>query len=87
MHPKTPYQFLKKFTTKNDLPDINIHGLRHTTISLMIMQGVPLTSIAKLAGHSSIATTAKVYSHSIKTAEQMAMEKVANVINPSRKAE
>lgn len=48
----------------------------------MIMQGVPLPTIASMVGHSSVATTTKIYSHSIKTAEQIAIDAVANVINP-----
>ena len=84
MHPDTPLRWLKKFIKRHDLPDFNIHSLRHTNVSLMIMQGIPLPTVAKLAGHSSTATTSKIYSHSIQTAEQLAMEKVANVINPNR---
>lgn len=86
MHPDTASKWLKKFIDRNDLPDFHIHSLRHTNISLMIMQGVPLPSVAKLAGHSSTATTTRIYSHSIQSAEQLAIEKVANVINPNRKA-
>jgi len=86
IHPETPRQWLKKFIDQNDLPSFNIHSLRHTNISLMLMQGIPIASVARLAGHSSPATTTKLYSHSIQTAEQLAIEKVANVINPSRKA-
>ncbi len=87
MYPHSPYQFLKKFIAKHNLPDFNIHSLRHTNISLLIMQGVPLPTVAKLAGHADTATTARIYSHSIKTAEQLAVELVANVINPARKAQ
>lgn len=86
MHSETPRQWLKKFIKKNDLPDFNIHSLRHTNVSLLIMQGIPLPTVARLVGHSSTATTSKIYSHSIQSAEQLAIEKVANVINPTRKA-
>lgn len=44
------------------------------------MQGVPIPAVALLD------TTTKLYSHSIKTAEQLAIEKVTNVINPDRNA-
>jgi integrase len=86
MHPDTVLRWLKRFIAKTDLPDFNIHSLRHTNVSLMIMQGVPLPTVAKLAGHSTTATTIKIYSHSIKTAEQMAADLVANVINPARQS-
>ncbi|MBK5262102.1 MAG: site-specific integrase [Peptostreptococcaceae bacterium] len=86
MHPETPRQWLKKFIKREGLEDFNVHSLRHTNISLMIMQGVPLPTVAKMAGHSSTATTTRIYSHSIKTAEQMAIEKVANISTPNREA-
>ena len=86
MHPDTALKWPKKFIKKNNLADFNVHSLRHTNVSLMIMQGVPLPSIARLVGHSSTATTTKIYSHSIQSAEQLAIDKVANVINPSRNA-
>lgn len=81
MHPKTPYQFFKKFLKKNSLPECNIHSLRHTYITIMLDAGTPLATVAKLAGHSSTATTSAIYSHSIKRSEQMAVEKVANALN------
>ena len=85
MDPATPRHWLKRFIKKHDLPDFNIHSLRHTNVSLMIMQGVPIPSVARLVGHSSTSTTTRIYSHSIQLAEQIAIEKVADVINPSRK--
>ncbi len=42
--------------------DGSLHTLRHTYISHMVMAGVPIRTVQKLAGHSSVAVTEK-YSH------------------------
>lgn len=45
------------------------HDLRHTFASKLIRDGVPVTTVAKLLGHSSAKTTLSVYSHEIASAE------------------
>ncbi len=45
--------------------DLNIHlhphQFRHTFCSRLVQKGVPLTTVAKLAGHAGVETTAKFY--------------------------
>lgn len=42
--------------------DGSLHTLRHTYISHMVMAGIPLRTVQKLAGHSTVAVTER-YSH------------------------
>ena len=42
---------------------IRFHDLRHTAATLMLTEGVPLTTISKTLGHSGIAITADLYAH------------------------
>lgn len=63
MHPNTPSRILSNIIKKNNLEYINFHGLRHTSISLMIASGVQTQIISKRAGHSNISITHNVYSH------------------------
>lgn len=63
MHPDTPSQIFEKIIKKHNLKRISFHGLRHTSISLLISLGVPLQQISRRAGHSSLAITDSVYSH------------------------
>lgn len=45
---------------------ITFHGLRHTHASILLFSGVSVPSVSRRLGHSSIATTQKVYLHIIK---------------------
>lgn len=40
---------------------LHCHLFRHTTFSLLIKKGVPISTVSKLAGHSNINTTMKFY--------------------------
>jgi integrase len=42
-----------------------MHVLRHTLASQMLDGGVPLPVVSARLGHSSIRTTAEIYSHAI----------------------
>ncbi len=42
------------------IPEITVHGLRHTHASLLLFGGATITSVAKRLGHSSMNTTEKL---------------------------
>ena len=48
---------------KHDLRHIRFHDLRHTCATIMLSKGENLVKVQKWLGHSSISTTANVYSH------------------------
>ena len=47
----------------NNMPMIRFHDLRHTCASLLFAQGVSLKEIQAWLGHSTIGTTANIYTH------------------------
>lgn len=60
----TPNRWLSAIIDKNGLtPRINLHRTRHSFISNLLMAGVSVPVVQKLAGHSSPTTTLKIYSH------------------------
>ena len=71
---------MKEILEESNLPKGTIYDLRHTTVSLMIAEGVSLTTISKMVGHSSTQTTARIYAHSIQSAEQEASAIIANML-------
>ncbi len=48
---------------KTGLEDVGLHSLRHGYGSQLLAKGVPLPTVSKLLGHSSVYVTAQVYSH------------------------
>lgn len=65
------------------LPKIRLHDLRHTCVSLLAAQEVPIKTISELIGHSDIRLTQNVYQHvflSMKRDAAAAMEKALNPV-------
>lgn len=52
---------LAKLCSRNGLPHLSVHSLRHMYASILMEQGVPLIKISALLGHSSIHTTFEYY--------------------------
>lgn len=52
---------LTKLCSRNSLPHITVHGLRHMYATILIEMNVPLVKISALLGHSSIHTTFEYY--------------------------
>ncbi|MGN1310716.1 MAG: tyrosine-type recombinase/integrase [Clostridia bacterium] len=63
MHPNTPSYIFQRIIKKYNLKKIKFHALRHTCISLMILGGIQTQVISRIAGHSSMQITDKIYSH------------------------
>lgn len=61
IHPDKPYHSLKSALKKLGLSG-DIHKLRHTFASNLVMNGKPLYDVQKLLGHKDIATT-MIYAH------------------------
>ncbi len=54
---------MKRYAEKAGLRHIKIHDLRHSHASMLLKQGVNVTAVSKRLGHSSPATTLRVYAH------------------------
>lgn len=59
----TVSQKFKRYVRKARLNDkLHFHSLRHTFASALIKEGVPIYSVSRLLGHSSVRTT-EIYAH------------------------
>lgn len=79
MHPDRLTRWFSHFIAGTDLPPIHLHSLRHTYATLCIAKGVPITEVSAQLGHSSVATTANIYAHSIRSARIAAADKVGGL--------
>lgn len=82
IHPDSVTQQFHDMVAKTDLPEISIHSLRHTNITLQIAAGVPLRTVSFRAGHKSAEITNVVYSHMIRSSEEKAALVLEDILNP-----
>jgi len=59
------------------LRQVDVHSLRHSFASMLIMNGAPVTEVCALLGHSNPTTTLSIYSHWFKGVQTGAVENLA----------
>lgn len=84
IHPSSITKWLTKFCNKNDLPHISPHMLRHTSATLLLMQGIPLKAVSKRLGHSLASTTSDIYGHALLSVDDIATEALDNMLDPTK---
>lgn len=77
----TPYHTFKDIINKYNvtvecdslrLPDIPLHGLRHTSATLLISENIDVRTVSDRLGHSHASTTMNIYAHSLKKLDEKA---------------
>lgn len=64
MRPDYAKRQIKEFTKTHGLPDVTLHGLRHTFATMLNASGeFDIAEISAALGHSSIGTTINIYTH------------------------
>ena len=66
----------KQFVAGTSFSDITLHSLRHANATLMLAAGVDLKVVSTLLGHSSIATTANLYTEVLDSTKAEAARKL-----------
>lgn len=80
MYPSTPYNVFKdvlhRYNSEHEeqLPDIPLHGLRHTSATLLISQNVDVRTVSNRLGHAQTSTTMNIYSHSLQKKDTAASD-------------
>ncbi len=81
IHPDTITGWFGTFLKRHNLPPIHIHSLRHTNATLLIASGVDLRTVSKRLGHSNMSTTANIYTHAIKSADERASQMLDDILS------
>ncbi|MDF2537698.1 MAG: Site-specific recombinase XerD [Herbinix sp.] len=89
MHLATPYgtfkDIIRKYnaTIKDDskkIPDIPMHGLRHTSATLLISENIDIRTVSARLGHAQTSTTMNIYAHSLKKSDEKASDALSNIL-------
>lgn len=83
----TPNKVFKKViriyneTHEDKLPEITLHGLRHTSATLLIAQNVDIKTVSNRLGHSETSTTMDIYTHALQKQDELAAESLGELFN------
>ena len=69
-----------RFVKKNDLPRLTFHGLQHTFATIASCQGASLFDIGKALGHSTPATTGRIYTHLVDRTHEELVQRVSDAL-------
>lgn len=62
-YPNTLYKAINKLCAKHGLPEVGVHGLRHSFASLAYHLNIPIEITCKMGGWSSTKTVMEIYTH------------------------
>lgn len=62
------------------LPVIPLHGLRHTSATLLIANNQDIRSVSARLGHAETSTTMNIYAHALESADKKASDILENVL-------
>jgi len=71
---------LRHLSEEAGVPRVTVHDLRHLAATLTITAGVPLTVVSKTLRHSTLSTTANVYSHLTQQAAREAVDTIEHTL-------
>lgn len=66
--------WLKEFQEKNNLKRVSLHGLRHSNITLQVLNGIDVRTVADRVGHKHTDITLDVYTQNNKNTENKASQ-------------
>ncbi len=65
---------------ENKLPLISLHGLRHTSATILISQNIDIKEVSSRLGHSNTSTTLDIYTHALQKRDEDASRALENVL-------
>ena len=85
MRPYYPYRWLKNFCEAEGLTFKGLHSFRHTVATQSITNGIDISTVSKVLGHSNTTTTLNIYTHEVTKAKAQALNLYADLLNGSTK--
>ncbi|MFI6147484.1 tyrosine recombinase XerC [Streptomyces sp. NPDC051109] len=85
LRPQGVLDRLRKLSDEAGVPRITVHDLRHLAATITITAGVPLTVVSKTLRHSTLSTTANLYSHLTQQAAREAVDTIDHTLTLAQK--
>ncbi|WP_406386620.1 tyrosine-type recombinase/integrase [Streptomyces sp. NBC_00211] len=85
LRPHTVLDRLRQLSKEAGVPLVTVHDLRHLAATITITAGVPLTVVSKTLRHSTLSTTANIYSHLTQQAAREAVDTIDHTLTRAQK--
>jgi integrase len=79
-HPDTLSKVLARSSVAAGLPRLTVHGLRHTSATVMLASGVAPKVAAERLGHADATLFSNLYSHVTPTMQREAAERIGDAL-------
>jgi integrase len=84
LYPSNVHKQFKKLTLSLGLRYVRIHDLRHTVAHLLLDEEIPLESVSRLLGHSSLSITMDIYGQNVQSVADRGARGMAHLYEKSR---
>lgn len=90
MYPDTPTKAFRRIIEhynelqtdeSKKLPYISLHGLRHTSATLLISQNIDIKTVSSRLGHAQTSTTLNIYAHALEKMDRDAADVLGRLIH------
>lgn len=85
LYPSNVHKQFKKLTKELGLRYVRIHDLRHTVAYLLLDDEVPLESVSRLLGHSSLSITMDIYAPNVQSVADRGARGMADLYEKNQK--
>lgn len=85
MQPHLVSSWFSRFVKRKNLPHMRFHDLRHLSATLSLLAGISPTNVAARLGHSKVSTTMNIYTHALRSVDNLAAEKLNEVITKNKR--
>ena len=75
---------LTKLCTAAKVKRVTVHGLRHTSATLLLADGEPVHIVSERLGHANVSVTLNVYAHVLKEHQQSAADRIGALLHGRR---
>ncbi|MCR5293566.1 MAG: site-specific integrase [Lachnospiraceae bacterium] len=76
----------KTHPADEQLPDIRLHDLRHTSATLLLANNVDIETVSHRLGHSKASTTLDIYGHAMKKMDSKASDTLESILSTAKQA-
>jgi integrase len=86
LYPQTITASFKRLSIEIGLPTIGVHGLRHSSATMMISSGLSPKVVSQRLGHSTVAITLDTYSHVLPAHDQAAADFIGRSLDSAARS-